>query len=153
MKRKRSLGPVLLIPAVLAVLLTGADVYQRLAVRDQHSYDQRTVAQYLTTRVRQADRLNDVRIEPFGGQDALVFTEVIDGSTYETLVYCYDGYLRELFAAAGGDFLPEDGEKVLAAQSLSIRQTGQLLDVELTSPSGEVQSLNLYLRSGKGAAE
>lgn len=153
MKRKRSLGPVLLIPAVLAVLLTGADVYQRLAVRDQHSYDQRTAAQYLTTRVRQADRLNDVRIEPFVGQDALVFTEVIDGSTYETLVYCYDGYLRELFVAAGGSFMPEDGEKVLAAQSLSIRQTGQLLDVELTSPSGEVQSLNLYLRSGKGAAE
>ena len=39
------------------------------------------------------------------------------------------------------------------SENAVIRQTGQLLDVELTSPSGEVQSLNLYLRSGKGAAE
>lgn len=138
---------------ILSVLLTGADVYQRLASRDQRSYDQRTAAQYLTTRVRQADRLGDVRIEPFEGQDALVFTEDIDGHTYETLVYCYDGYLWELFVAAGGSFLPEDGEKILAAQDLSIRQDGQLLDMELTSPSGETQALRLYLRSGKGAAE
>jgi len=137
---------------ILIVLLTGADIYQRLSARDQLSYDQRTAAQYLTTRVRQADRLGDVSIRRFEGQDALVFTEVIEGDAYETLVYCYDGYLRELFVAADGGFLPEDGEKVLAAQGLTIRQDGQLLDVELTSPSGELQALSLYLRSRKGAA-
>ena len=138
---------------ILSVLLTGADIYQRLSSRDQHSYDRRTAAQYLTTRVRQADRLGDMCIERFETQDALVFTEVIDGNTYETLVYCYDGYLRELFVAADGSFLPEDGEKVLAAQDLTIRQAGQLLDMELTGPSGEVQALHLYLRSREGAAE
>ena len=138
---------------ILSVLLTGADAYRRLASRDQHSYDQRTAAQYLTTRVRQADRLGDVSVQVFEGQDVLVFREVIEGGAYETLVYCYDGYLRELFVAAGGGFLPEDGEKVLAAQGLSIHQDGQLLDVELTAPSGEVQELSLYLRSGKGVAE
>ena len=52
---------------ILSVLLTGADVYQRLASRDQRSYGQRTAAQFLTTRVRQADRLGDVRIESFEG--------------------------------------------------------------------------------------
>lgn len=138
---------------VLSVLLTGADVYQRLSLRDRLSYDQRTAAQYLTTRVRQSDRLDDVRIRDFDGQDALVFTEEIDGAAYETLVYCHGGYLRELFAAVGGQFLPEDGEKVLAAQDLSARQDGQRLTVELTGPSGEVQTLTLYLRSGRGAAE
>jgi len=138
---------------VLSVLLTGADIYQRLSARDQRSYDQRTAAQYLTTRVRQADRLGDVSIQSFEGQDALVFTEEIEGGLYETLVYCYDGYLRELFAAVGGGFLPEDGERVLAAQELTIRRDGQLLDMELTSPSGEVQTLKLYLRSREGAAE
>lgn len=157
-KRKADNLLVLLLFAVFAVcilsiLLTSADVYKRLSSRDQHSYDRRTAAHYLTTRVRQADRLGDVKIQSFEGQDALVFTETVDGTVYETLVYCYDGYLRELFVAAGGDFLPEDGEEVLAAQSLSICQNGRLLDMELTSPSGEAQSLCLYLRSGKGAAE
>ena len=45
---------------VLSVLLTGADAYQRLSERDRVSYDQRTAAQYLSTRVRQADRLGGV---------------------------------------------------------------------------------------------
>jgi len=138
---------------ILSVLLTSADIYQRLSVRDQHSYDQRTATQYLTRRVHQADRLGDVSVRPFEGQNALVFTEEIEGGTYETLVYCYDGYLRELFVAAGGGFMPEDGEKVLAARELSIRQERQLLNLELISSTGEVQELNLYLRSRKGAAE
>ena len=39
---------------VLSVLLTGAKVYKGLAQRDQDSYQRRTGAQYLATRVRQA---------------------------------------------------------------------------------------------------
>ena len=137
---------------ILSVLLTGANVYRRLSAQDQLSYDQRTAAQYLTTRVHQADRMGDVVIRRFEEQDTLVFVEEIEGGTYETLVYCYDGYLRELFVAAGGTFAPADGEKVLEAQGLSIRQKGQMLDMELTGLSGEVQVLNLYLRSGKETA-
>ena len=138
---------------MLALLLTGVKAYENMVHKGRESYDRRTAAQYLTTRVRQADRLGSVSLQRFGEQDALVFAEVTEAVTYETWVYYYDGYLRELFVAAGGDFMPEDGEKVLAAQDLSIRQNGQQLDVELTDPSGEVQTLNLYLRSGKGAAE
>ena len=138
---------------ILAVLLTGADVYQRLSERDQDSYDQRTAGQYLATRVRQADRLGAVHVADFQGVDALVFTEEIDGALYETRIYCYDGYLRELFAEAGGEFVPEDGEKVLEAQVLSLAHTGRTLAAELTDSAGETRNLTLYLRSGEGAAE
>ena len=115
-KRKTDALVVLLLfgvfaACVLSVLLTGADAFHRLARRDQLSYDRRTVGQYLSTRVRQADRLGQVSVSSFEGLPALVFTEEIGGEEYETLVYCYDGYLRELFASAGGGFLPEDGEK------------------------------------------
>lgn len=134
---------------ILSVLLTGADAYRRLAQRDQLSYDRRTAGQYLSTRVRQADRLGQVSVTDFGGTDALVFTEEIAGEDYETLVYCYDGYLRELFALAEGDFLPEDGEKVLQAQSLSLSLDGHLLTAELVGPAGETQDLTLLLRSGE----
>ena len=134
---------------ILSVLLTGADAYHRLAQRDQLSYDRRTAGQYLSTRVHQADRLGQVSVIDFGGTDALVFTEEIEGEDYETLVYCYDGYLRELFALAEGDFLPEDGEKVLQAQSLSLSLDGQLLTAELIGPAGEMQELTLFLRSGE----
>ena len=136
---------------ILSLLLTGADVYQRLAERDQYSYHQRTAAQYLATRVRQADRLGTVTVRPFEEETVLVFAESIEGGTYETLVYCYDGYLRELFVSSESIFALEDGERIMPAQSMSIRQDGQLLNMELTSYSGDVQTLELYLRSRKGA--
>ena len=64
---------------VLMVLLTGADTYHRLNQRDQSAYDTRTAAQYVTTKLRQADRLDCVSIERFGNSDALVLADEIDG--------------------------------------------------------------------------
>lgn len=49
---------------VLGVLLTGADAYQRLTDRGQETFDERTAAQYLTTRVRQADAAGGVFVAP-----------------------------------------------------------------------------------------
>ena len=137
---------------ILSVLLTGAGVYRRLAQRDTDSFQQRTAAQYLTTRLRQADRLGGVAVTRFHGLDALVLTEQIQGSEYETLIYCQDGYLWELFGAAGGDFAPQDGEKVLQAQQLLLRLDGRMLTALLTGPSGQSQQLRLLLRSQQEVA-
>lgn len=138
---------------VLSVLLMGADAYQRLTERDRESYESRTVAQYIATRVRQADRSGGISAGAFGGSDALELWETIDGEAYVTRVYCHDGCLRELFTDASGDFAPEDGEPVLEAESLSVSLSGAgLLTVEITSADGETQQVTLYLRSGKEAA-
>ena len=138
---------------VLSVLLMGADAYQRLTERDRESYVSRTVAQYIATRVRQADRSGGISAGAFGGSDALELWETIDGEAYVTRVYCHDGWLRELFTDASGDFAPEDGEPVLEAESLSVSLSGAgLLTVEITSADGETQQVTLYLRSGKEAA-
>ena len=138
---------------ILAVLLTGADAYRRLSQRDRESYDSRTAVQYLSTRVRQADRLGGVEAGSFEGCPALILPEEIDGVRYETRVYCYDGYLRELFAAADGGFLPSDGEKVLPAEALRVSAGEAALYLELCTADGQWQELTLYLRSGEGAAE
>lgn len=134
---------------ILAVLLTGAGVYKRLVDREQSQYANRTVARYVTTRLRQADLADAVRVEDFGGQSALIFQEEIEGSLYETCVYCYEGYVRELFTAAGGDFAPEDGEKVLEARQLSFDLEGSVLTVRFLIREGTQQELTLVLRSGK----
>ena len=138
---------------VLSVLLMGADAYQRLTERDRESYESRTVAQYIATRVRQAYRSGGISAGAFGGSDALELWETIDGEAYVTRVYCHDGWLRELFTDASGDFAPEDGEPVLEAESLSVSLSGAgLLTVVITSADGETQQVTLYLRSGKEAA-
>lgn len=132
---------------VLMVLLTGAGVYQRLAERDRETADRRTAAQYVATKVRHADALDAVSVEDFGGVDTLVLRETYDGDVYLTRIYCYGGYLRELFTAVEAEMAPADGEKVLAADSLELT----LEDGLLTAVTAE-DTLVLALRSGEGAA-
>lgn len=140
---------------VLGVLLTGADAYQRLTDRGQETFDERTAAQYLTTRVRQADAAGGVFVDPFSQSSdevTLFLEENIDGERYLTRVYCWEGYLCELFGGAEEDFAPEDGEKVLALQDLSLSLADGMLEAELTASDGQVQRVLIHLRSGEGAS-
>lgn len=142
---------------VLSVLLTGAGTYQTLTKRDQESYDRRTAAQYLATRVHQADRLDGIAAGEFQGCDALELTETIDGVPYVTRIYCYDGYLRELFSAAEAQMTPADGEKVLEAQALAVEwmdagDGARILTAELTNADGAAEQVVLAVRSGEEGA-
>ena len=126
---------------ILLVLLTGAKGYQKLVDRGRESYEARTAAQYITTRVRQAEA---VTVEPFGGCEALVAWEQIDGETYLTRVYWQDGYIRELFCAEDAALSPEDGEKILEADSLLFSLEKGLLTARIDS-----RELKLYVCGGK----
>lgn len=139
---------VLLLTAVFAaclllVLLTGAGGYRRLTQRDQAAYNRRTAVQYLATKVRQADKLGGVELRNFGGEPALCLTDTVEGAVYETYLYEYDGYLREVFAAADAGLVPEDGEKILESDGLTLSLTDDLLQIETADAS-----LTLSLRSG-----
>lgn len=144
---------------VLLVLLTGAGVYQRLSARDGETYDRRICVSYLAAKVRRADAVGGVFVGDFSGSrqdsgDTLFLTEEIDGARYDTRIYYYDGYVRELFAAADGTFSMSDGDPVLAAKGLSFRYDPErgLLTVQTEDASGAVSALSLSLRSGGGAA-
>ena len=136
---------------LLFLLLTGADVYQKMRERDTATYESRTAVQYMTTRVRQADRAESITAEMFDGLDALVLQEEIEGETYETKLYCYDGWLTELYAAADSDLSPADGEKILELKGLELSLQDGLLQAKLTLPDGREEELSLQLRSGREA--
>ena len=127
---------------IVVVLLSGAQAYGGLTRRDQAAYAQRTAMQYVVTRVRQADAAGEVNLRQLGGVQALAL-----GRDYQTLVYCYDGYIMELYAEAGADFAPEDGERVTPAAGLGLQLNGRQLTVSLTDGEGRAQKLQLTLRS------
>ena len=129
---------------ILGTLLGGAGIYRRLTWRDQTAFNSRTCAQYIATRVRQASGM--VEIARFGDVDALVIPEIIQGETYLTRVYCYEGWLMELFTAESGKFEPQDGEKLLPAYDLALMLEDGLLRASITDSSGQTQDLYLYLR-------
>lgn len=134
---------------VLAVLLHGARVYQQLTVRGQDSYNERTAAQYIVTRVRQADAAGAVAVGTLGTAEALELTETIGGERYITRVYCYDGYIRELFSAASHDFQPADGQCILPAQALDFSLEDGFLTAGITREDGEYLQVGVSLRSGQ----
>lgn len=134
---------------ILAVLLTGAGSYQRLTQRDRETYAGRTAVQYLTTRIRQADGLRQVAVEDFMGVPALVLRE--DGG-YLTRVYCYEGYLMELYTAESDVLEPSVGERILPAEELELQLEGSMLTAQITDENGTAHSLWLSLRCGEGEA-
>lgn len=135
---------------ILASLLGGAEIYRSVTDRDRDSYDRRTAVQYIATRLRQADCSEAVAVEDFGGVEALVLTQQIDGRDYCTRVYCCQGHLCELFSAADNPLSPTAGERVLPLQQLDFSLQQGLLQVQLQFADGEWQSAVLSLRSEEG---
>lgn len=132
---------------VLSVLLTGAKVYRTITAGNQREYSRRTCAQYLSTKVRQARSAACVQVS----EDSLDLRETIDGDDYVTSIYCYDGWLWEIFTFDGWDFDPEDGERILKAQDMELSLEDGLLTVDITDEAGENTHLVLSLR-GEAAA-
>lgn len=137
--------------ALLAVLLNGADVYARLNARDAQSYDSRTCVQYLTTKVRQAQSGDFVAVDSFGDGNSLTITETIDGLKFHTQIYCYNGWLMELFTVANAGLTPSDGEKILPAEGLTIYQEGSVLYLTVADVGGGSAAIALHLRGGEAS--
>ena len=135
---------------ILAVLLSGAGTYERLAERREEGYAERTVPQYIATKVRQSDKAGAVSVGEFGTVRALELREVLGEEEYITRIYCYDGYLRELFSSASGNFQPEDGERILEAERVDFLLEDARLRITVTGTNGEITELELTLRSTKG---
>ena len=153
-----SLAPLLLFTiftlCVIFVLLIGAHIYETSVSRGQRSYDQRTVAHYLSNRVRQIDRADAWFVgdfheaQPLSEGDTLFFREVFQGEVYYTRVYCHEGCLYELSSVAGKGFDPSDGEKILALDALYFRVDDHLLQIRYQYVNGDSDELFLRLRNG-----
>lgn len=155
--KKGSLGGILALVAftlfvasLLMVLLTGADVVKRLTDRDRENYDRMTATQYIATRVHQSDVDGMLSVGTFGENSAIIITEEIEGSLYNTLVYCHNGYLREIFCAADAELSPTFGEEIVPMESFVAEDMGDHIRVTVSDGKRE-DTLYFSLRSRKEA--
>lgn len=132
---------------VLIVLLTGARAYRGLTDRDRAAYDRRTCVQYIATKVRQGDLTGGVAVEPFGDAAALCLK---DPEGFITRLYCFDGWLMELYTFADGALEPQDGERIMPLAGLELTLEDGLLTAELQAGEGVTDTLRLSLRSEEG---
>lgn len=135
--------------AMLAVLLSGAGAYKDVNAEMEEQFGERTCVSYIAAKVRHYDSLDSVEITDFGGVDALSMKEEIEGATYITLLYYYEGYVKELFFEEGINLAPEDGLNVIAAEGLALEEAEPgLLRVECLA-GGRSAELYLALRTGE----
>lgn len=135
---------VLFAVCALAAMGFGAKSYRTLTKQEEEDYTSQTVSLYLGGKVRQAGNSSCISVEDFHGNDCMRISSTVDGVRYETRVYSYDGWIRELFTLAGSELEPGDGEKVIETGELSISEADGLIRFRI----GE--DFELLLSTGKG---
>lgn len=133
---------------LLLSLAAGAGVYRRVADRVEDSSQARVTLSYITTKLHAADEAGKVAAGTFGGGGALFLYQEVDGVTYETILYVYDGYLMEMLCEKDWEMDPEFGGAVSPAQALEVSEPQPgLLRLALAGPDGRTRTADVYIRS------
>lgn len=130
---------------ILGVLLSGTKVYDGLTARDRTAYENRTAAQYLSTRIHQAKNTDAVRIVKEDGRTVLCITELYDGEAFETRLYCENGWLCEQFLSAESETDPDEGERILEANALDGSIENGLLTLKIELADSGTQTVRVRL--------
>lgn len=112
---------------ILSVLMAGTRSYRSLTARDQAVFARTSRTLYISTRIHRAESRaavsfgNEETADAAAGTiDTIRLSETIGGEEYVTRIYCYDGWIRELFSRADLRFDPRAGEKVSEAISMEV---------------------------------
>lgn len=137
--------------AVLMVLLSGGNIYKRVVNDMSAQYAGRTSISYITTKIRHCDTKEGVRIGSFGDGDALFLSqEGADGHMYETIIYLYEGQVKEQYVERGSSFSPKTGTTILDVYSIRFKSDdNDIVIIEYENESGTF-STYVHLRV-KGA--
>ena len=135
--------------SALMVVVIGANVYRQTVRGMDSNYDSRTSLTYLPEKVRQNDAANAVTIRSVGDSPALVLSQQAGERTYETWIYVYDGYLREVFVAQGVQVKPTAGQPIKEQQSFLAEKEGSVLTLTATGTDGETRRATVFLRCGE----
>lgn len=133
----------------MGLTLAGSSVYTNTASASDKNYSQRTALSYLVNQIHRGDRSESISVISFDGYDAICMKEDLDDYEFVTLLYCYDGQLRELFMEAGTGLGPADGTPILPLANLSIQSQGKLITLTITSPEdGQLYTVSAAPRCG-----
>lgn len=131
---------------VLAVLNTGVTTYSAIVERGQDSYDQRALTHLVSTKLRQSEGKGRVTVTKEDGIDVLSLYEQLESNEFVTRIYCYDGWLCELFTFSDMPFKPEDGERLMEATCVGMAEKDGFVTLELLDSDKDPVSVKFSLR-------
>lgn len=131
----------------LLIVVIGADGYRKVVDTGESVGAVRTSMGYVAGKVRSNTGAENVELRQYGDLQTLVLTDVIDGITYETVIYFQDGALYETQINADEmSFDPEYGTRLTEIQSfaMSMPEDG-MLRLDAQAADGRAQTLHLVL--------
>ena len=137
---------------LLLSLAAGAGVYRRVEERVDESSRARVSLSYIAAKIHACDRAGMVEAGSFGEGGAVYLYEEIEGAVYATILYVYDGELREMLCEKTGEegweMPPDSGEVVSPARTLAVTEPQEgLLRLTLTEADGQIRTADVYVRS------
>lgn len=108
---------------LLLMLLFAAGAYQNAVRGTEENCNLRTAMSYITVKIRQHDNGRDVFPGEIQNTPALCMTDEIDGKTYITYIYLYNGELKELFTAEKSNASLPMGTYIASLDSFLIEET------------------------------
>lgn len=133
--------------SALIIVIMGADVYQKSVNDMNRNSTIRTSLSYLSEKIHQNDAENGIRIDQLNDLPSLVLTQNLNGETYETWIYAYDGMLCEIMTDLENRFTPEEGQPILEIGSFSLEQNGSRIILTVSDTQGNTSSLSVSPRS------
>ncbi|WP_040196193.1 DUF4860 domain-containing protein [Candidatus Soleaferrea massiliensis] len=114
------------------LVLIGANVYSGVVKASDGNDEVRASLSYVSNKVRAENRREGIRVEERSGVRTLVISQEIEGRTYETLIYYYDGSLREILRRPDQSFDPSRGQEIAELKSFDVSENEQKSLLTLT---------------------
>lgn len=141
--------------ATLSLVVTGSAAYKDINEKKELDSELRVAISYLDTKVKQNDSEGALSLgsNPAGDGRALIVSEFIGETQYETWIYLSGGKLREVLIEKGEPVLDDLGFEIAEIEGFSAEcdPDGMLLQFKVWSTSGDGrQSLDnsISIKSG-----
>ncbi|MCR4587803.1 MAG: DUF4860 domain-containing protein [Lachnospiraceae bacterium] len=134
------------------LILSGTNIYRNIVSSMDQNYDTRTSYAYLTQRLHSLDSSDAISIQTVDSVPVICITETINDADYNTLIYAYDGSIRELFTSVGNDVPLSAGQEIMACESFTITQVGSKL-YTIHLETAEEEALNLMIATHSDQSE
>ena len=109
--------------SVLIVLSLSGNIYKNTVSLTQEKSDEHITLSFIWTKAKNGDALDAVYVDDFHGLPSLFLEEEYGEVTYLTTIYLYEGWIHELTYERGLELYPQDGVRIIRAESLELEQS------------------------------
>lgn len=138
----------LFVCCMFLVLFGGTKIYKSVSAVMEEQFSVNTCTSYITAKIRHYDKEDGVSIGKIGDIEAILLRETIRDEEYVTYLYCFEGYLMELFCMENMEVAPVDGQNVMPLDDLQCNKENGLLSFSCEVDGFDVESA-VYLQSDK----